>query len=132
MAATSNGYNPIAFFKKYKIYLLWFLLISAYLYRILLPEVVFVNASVMTVEQVKISIPNDDKIWRNIKHSESRAFRFQPAQVAGEYKVSIILNDGTIIKSSFANIKPWNFGQKVLFELLPDKTIRSDFEYSLF
>jgi len=132
MTETSKLSTPIQFIKKYKVYILWFLLISVYLYRTLLPEVVFVNASGTRVEQVTISIPADEKIWRNIEHGKSKAFRFQPSRIDGMYKLSIILNDGTIIRSGFTNIKAWNFGQKVLFELLPDKTIRADFEYSLF
>jgi hypothetical protein len=121
-----------SFLKKYRVHFFWFLLISVYFYRTMLPEVVFVNASGITVEQVKITIPGDDKIWRNIEHSKSKAFRFQPARVAGQYEVSIILADGTLIHGKFAEISPWDFGHKAFFELSPDLTLRADFNYSLF
>ena len=84
-----NKDNLWQLFKKYRVHLTWAMLISVYLYWTLLPEVIFVNAVGITVEQVKIILPNDDKIWRNIKHSESKSFRYQASNAAGEYKVVI-------------------------------------------
>ena len=55
-------------FKKYKVHLIWTLLIGTYLYVTLLPEVMFINGSGLTIEQITITIPADDKVWRNIKH----------------------------------------------------------------
>jgi len=129
---TKSEVTSPSFFKKYRAHFFWFLLISVYLYRMMLPEVVFVNASGITVEQVKITIPGDDKIWRNIEHSKSKAFRFQPARVAGQYEVSIILADGTLIRGKFNEITPWDFGHKAFFELSPEQTLSANFDYSLF
>ena len=92
-------------FKKYKVHLIWTLLIGTYLYVTLLPEVMFINGSGLTVEQITIIIPADDKVWRNIKHGESKGFRYQPSSRSGEYKVSIILDDGTLIKTKFKGIE---------------------------
>ena len=118
-------------FKKYRVHLTWAMLISVYLYWTLLPEVIFVNAAGITVEQVKIILPNEDKVWRNIKHSGSKNFRYQASSTSGDYKVEIILSDGSIIKSNFRGIKAWNFGHKAIIELSPDRSLRSDYSYSL-
>jgi hypothetical protein len=119
-------------FKKYKVHLIWTLLIGTYLYITLLPEVMFINGSGLTVEQVTITIPADDKVWRNIKHGESKGFRYQPSSKSGEYKVSIILEGGTRIKSNFKGIESWNMGHKAFIELTPDMRLKADYSYSLF
>ena len=119
-------------FKKYKVHLIWTLLIATYLYVTLLPEVMFINGSGLTVEQITIIIPADDKVWRNIKHGESKGFRYQPSPESGEYKVSIILDDGTRIKTNFKGIESWNMGHKAFIELTPDMRLKADFTYSLF
>ena len=121
-----------SFFKKYKVHLIWTLLIATYLYVTLLPEVMFINGSGLTVEKVTIAIPGDDKVWRNIKHSESKSFRYQPSSDSGEYTVSIILDDGTLIKTNFKGIESWNMGHKAFIELTPDMKLKADFAYSLF
>jgi hypothetical protein len=123
--------NP-SLFKKYKVHLIWALLIATYLYVTLLPEVMFINGSGLTVEKVTIIIPADDKVWRNIKHGESKGFRYQPSRAGGEYKVSIILDDGTLIKTNFKGIESWNMGHKAFIELTPDMKLKADFTYSLF
>ena len=132
MTEIESTTRPPKFLRKYRAHLLWFLLISVYLYWILLPEVVFINASGTRVEQVKITIPGDDKIWRNIEHGKSKTFRFQPSRVAGEYEISIILADGTLIHGRFNEVTPWDLGHKAFFELSPDHNLRADFNYSLF
>jgi len=118
--------------KKYRSHLTWSLLILIYLYWSMLPEVVFINGSNITLEQVKITIPSDDKVWRHLKHGESKSFRYQISSEKGQYLVEIIQNDGSKIRSTFKGIEPWNFGHKLFIELLPDKTLRTDFSYSLF
>ena len=132
MTEIESTTRPPKFLRKYRAYLAWFLVIVFYLYWMLLPEVSFVNGSGQTVEQVKIIIPGDDKIWRNIVHGSSKAFRYQPSSKAGEYEVSVILADGTLIRSNFNVIKPWNLGHKAIIELSPDLSLRSDYSYSLF
>ena len=124
--------KPSGFIKKHKIPLIWALLIGTYLYVTLLPEVMFVNDSGLTVEHVEIIIPSDDKVWRNIKHGESKSFRYQPSPDSGEYKVSIILDDGSRIKTNFKGIESWNMGHKAFIELTPDMKLKADFTYSLF
>lgn len=118
-------------FKKYRVHLTWAMLLSIYLYWTLLPEVIFVNAAGITVEQVKIILPNDDKVWRNIIHGGSKNFRYQASSSAGQYRAEIILSDGAIIKGNFPGIKAWNFGHKAIIELSPDRSLRSDYSYSL-
>jgi len=120
------------FIKKYKVPLIWTLLIGTYLYVTLLPEVMFINGSGLTVEKIEIIIPGDDKVWRNIKHGESNRFRYQPSRRVGEYKVAIILDDGTLIKTNFKGIKSWNMGHKAFIELTPDMKLKADFTDSLF
>ena len=119
-------------FKKYKVHMIWALLIGTYLYVTLLPEVMFINGSGLTVEQITITIPDDDKVWRNIKHGESKSFRYQPSTTEGEYVVSIILDDGSRIKTNFKGIEPWNMGHKAFIELTPDMKLKADFTSSLF
>lgn len=118
--------------KKYRAHLTWALLISVYLYWTLLPEVVFINGSGETIEQLKIVLPNADKIWRNIEHSNSKSFRYQASSQEGEYQIEIIKADGSRLRSTIKAIKPWNFGHKLFIEMSPDGTLRTDFSYSLF
>jgi len=132
MTEIESTMRPPQFLRKYRAYLFWFMLICVYLYRVMLPEVIFINASGITVEQVTIAIPGDDKVWRNIEHGKSKAFRFQPAKVKGGYEVSIILSDGTLIRGKFNEITPWDFGHKAIFELSPDQSLKGDFSYSYF
>ena len=121
-----------SFIQKYKMHMFWALLISVYLYVTMLPEVIFVNGSNYRVEQVTILIPGDDKVWRNIEHGGSKTFRYQPSAQGGEYHVTVILTDGTVIKSNFIGISSWNMGHKAFIELSPDLKLRADFSYSLF
>jgi len=118
--------------KKNRAHLTWTLLILVYLYWTMLPEVVFINGSNNTIEQLKIVIPDDDKIWRNIKHGESKSFRYKISGQQGQYKIEIIQSDGSIIRSTIKGIQPWNFGHKLFIEFLPDKSLRTDFSYSFF
>jgi len=122
----------IKLLKQYRAHLGWTLLILVYLYWTMLPEVVFINGSNVTIEQLKIVIPNDDKIWRNIQHGESKSFRYKISDQQGQYRVEIIQSDGSIIRSSIKGIEPWNFGHKLFIEFLPDKSLRTDFSYSFF
>lgn len=112
--------------------MLWFLIISIYLYRTLLPEIVFINESGTRIEQIKIEVPDDVKIWRNIEHTKSKAFRYQPTGSGGEYKISVILADGTLVQNNFKGIEPWNLGHKVFIKLSADLTLSADYSYSLF
>ena len=131
MTDTESTTRPPKFLRKYRAHLLWFLLISVYLYWTLLPEVIFVNGSGTTIEQLKIIIPTDDKIWRNIEHGSSKAFRYQPSSRSGQYKISIILSDGSLIRGNFDAITQWNLGHKAIIELSPDLNLRADFSLSL-
>ena len=124
--------KPHQWLRRYRAYFFWFLLLSIYLYWTLLPEFIFVNGSGTRVEQLKVTIPGDDKIWRNIEHGNSKAFRYQPARVQGQYEVAIILADGRLVRGNFKQIEPWDFGHKAIFELSPDLNLRADFSYSLF
>jgi len=131
METTESTTRPPHFLRKHKAYLIWFGLIIVYLYWVLLPEVLFVNGSGVTVEHIKIVIPGDDKVWRNIAHGKSKGFRYQPLRQTGTYEVSIILNDGSLIRGKFNTITPWNLGHKAIFELSPDLQLRADFSYSI-
>jgi len=131
MTETESTTRPPKFLRKYRAYLIWLLLIVVYLYWTLLPEIIFINGSNIRVEQVKIIIPGDDKVWRNIEHGASKAFRYQPSSKGGQYEVSIILSDGSLIRSNFNAITPWNLGHKAIIELSPDLTLRADYTYSL-
>jgi len=85
----------------------------------------------MTVDHVRIMIPGDNKVWRNIKHGKSKGFRYQPLTESGTYEVSIILSDGSRVRGKFGAITPWNLGHKAFFELSPDLQLRADFSYSI-
>lgn len=127
----NNSLTPY-WLKKYRVHFFWFLLISIYLYWTLLPEFIFVNGSGTTIQQLKINIPGDDKVWRNIAHGQSKTFRYQPARLSGQYEVAIMLDDGSLIRGNFKQITAWDFGHKAIFELSPDLNLRADFNYSLF
>jgi len=128
-----NTTSKPRFFKgKYKSYLLWTGLIFVYLYWVLLPEVLFVNGSGMTVDHINITIPGDDKVWRNIEHGKSKGFRYQPVRETGSYQVSLTLSDGSLIRGTYNVIVPWDLGHKAIFELSPDLQLRADFNYSFF
>jgi len=116
---------------KYKSYLVWTALFFVYLYWALLPEVLFINGSGMTVDHIEITIPGDNKIWRNIEHSKSKGFRYQPLREAGSYQVSIVLSDGSLIRGTYNVITAWDLGHKAIFELSPDLQLRADFDYSI-
>jgi hypothetical protein len=120
------------FFRKYRPHLFWLILIGLFLYRGLLPEVLFVNGSGVTIDHIKITIPDDDKVWRNIAHGKSKTFRYQPPITSGRYELFITLSDGSLIRGNFKVITPWNFGHKAIFELSPDHKLRAEFNYSLF
>ena len=117
---------------KYKSYLLWSGLLFMYLYWVMLPEVLFVNGSGKTVDHINISIPGDDKVWRNIEHGKSKGFRYQPVRETGSYNVAITLSDGSLIRGTYNVIVPWDLGHKAIFELSPDLQLRADFNYSMF
>lgn len=131
MTETESTTRPPAFLRKYRAHLIWFLIISSYLYWTLLPEVMFVNGSGMRIEQLRIIIPGDDKVWRNLEHGSSKTFRYLPSRKGGRYEVSIIMADGSLIRSYFNNITPWNIGHKAIIELTPDLNLQADFAYSL-
>ena len=121
-----------SFWQKHKTKFLWVLLIGFYLFYNLLPEVLFVNGSGLQVDRVHIVMPRDDKSWYEVKHGASKSFRYLPEQSSGWYELELTLSDGTIVKGRFEGIEPWDLGHKAIFELLPDLSIRADFDYSLF
>jgi len=116
---------------KYKSYLIWGGLIFIYLYWVMLPEVLFINGSGITVDHIEIKIPGDAKVWRNIEHGKSKGFRYQPQRERGSYQVSIVLSDGSVIRGSYKAITAWDLGHKAIFELSPDLQLRADFNYSI-
>ena len=118
--------------KHWKPILLWTALIALYGYWHLIPEVSLVNGTGMPIKHVEIVIPDDDKVYRNIMPGEHKSFRYHPRSKAGEYNIRIIMADDSILKETAAIIKPWNLGHKVIFELLPDGSIRVDLSYSVY
>ena len=119
-------------FAKWRIALIWVALISLYAYWQFIPEVSIVNATGQTISHVEIKLLGDDKVYREIKSGENKTFRYHPSSESGSYMLRIILADGQILKESVPIIKPWNLGHKVLFEILPDGSVRIDRSYSLF
>ena len=118
--------------KRWKTALIWVLLIGLYGYWQLIPEVSVVNGTGQPLKHVEISIPDDDKVYRNILPGGNKGFRYHPRSSAGEYKLRVFFNDDRIVKKQARIIKPWNFGHKVIFEVLPDGSIRIDRSYSFF
>jgi len=118
--------------KAWKGPLFWALLIILYIYWHLIPEVTFVNGSGTRVEHIEISLVDDNKVYRHIEHGASKNFRYHPRSSGGSYEIKIIMLDGSIFKESINIIQPWNFGHKVVFELLPDSSLRVDRSYSVF
>lgn len=117
---------------KWKVPLIWAGLILLYAYWQLIPEVSLVNATGQTISHIEVKLLDDDKVYREIKHGENKTFRYHPSSSAGKYELKVILEDGAILKESLPIIKSWNLGHKVLFEILPDGSIRVDRSYSLF
>ncbi|MEL0034815.1 MAG: hypothetical protein VW882_00225 [Gammaproteobacteria bacterium] len=123
----------IAGIKKHiKPILIWTLLIALYAYWQLIPEVSIVNGTGQALKHVEIVIADDDKVYRNILPGDNKSFRYHPARADGAYQVSVILHDDRIIKQEARLIEAWNFGHKIIFEVLPDGSIRTDLSYSLF
>ena len=132
MAESDSAKNSGQFLRKFRPHLFWLLLISLFLYVAVMPEVLFVNGSDITVDHIKIAVPADDKVWRNIEHGKSKAFRYHVSTMQGKYEVLISLADGSTVQGKFKAITPWNFGHKAIFELSPDLKLRADFSYSFF
>ncbi|MEL0066697.1 MAG: hypothetical protein VW874_00385 [Gammaproteobacteria bacterium] len=123
----------IAGIKKHiKPILIWTLLIALYAYWQLIPEVSIVNGTGQALKHVEIVIADDDKVYRNILPGDNKSFRYHPARADGAYQVRVILHDDRIIKQEARLIEAWNFGHKIIFEVLPDGSIRTDLSYSLF
>ena len=123
----------IAGIKKHiKPILIWTLLIALYPYWQLIPEVSIVNGTGQALKHVEIVIADDDKVYRNILPGDNKSFRYHPAHADGTYQVRVILQDDRIIKQEARLIEAWNFGHKIIFEVLPDGSIRTDLSYSLF
>ena len=123
----------IAGIKKHiKPILIWTLLIALYAYWQLIPEVSIVNGTGQALKHVEIVIADDDKVYRNILPGDNKSFRYHPARADGAYQVRVILHDDRIIKQEARLIDAWNFGHKIIFEVLPDGSIRTDLSYSLF
>ena len=123
----------IAGIKKHiKPILIWTLLIALYAYWQLIPEVSIVNGTGQALKHVEIVIADDDKVYRNILPGDNKSFRYHPARADGAYQVRLILHDDRIIKQEARLIEAWNFGHKIIFEVLPDGSIRTDLSYSLF
>jgi hypothetical protein len=118
--------------KRWKPALVWTLLISLYAYWYLIPEVSIVNGTGQPLKHVEIYLPDDDKVYRNIAAGDNKSFRYHPRSEAGEYRLRVILHDDRILKKEARLIKPWNFGHKIIFEVLPDGSIRIDLSYSVF
>ena len=118
--------------KHWKPIVIWTSLIALYAYWQLIPEVSIVNGTGQPLKHVEVVIPTDDKVYRNIKPGDNKSFRYHPARANGSYKLRVILNDDRIIKQEARYIEAWNFGHKIIFEVLPDGTIRTDLSYSLF
>lgn len=118
--------------KHWKPIIIWTLLIALYAYWQLIPEVSIINGTGQPLKHVEIVIPNDDKVYRNILPGDNKSFRYHPARADGVYQVRVILNDDRIIKQEARLIRAWNFGHKIIFEVLPDGSIRTDLSYSLF
>ena len=115
---------------KWKPILLWTLLIGLYSYWQLIPEVSIVNGTGQPIKHVEVVLPFDDKVYRNIKPGDNKSFRYHPAREAGSYNLRVILYDDKILKTEARYIEAWNFGHKIIFEILPDGTIRTDLSYS--
>ncbi len=123
----------IAGIKKHiKPILIWTLLIALYAYWQLIPEVSIVNGTGQALKHVEIVIADDDKVYRNVLPGDNKSFRYHPARADGAYQVRVILHDDRIIKQEARLIEAWNFGHKIIFEVLPDGSIRTDLSYSLF
>ncbi len=118
--------------KHWKPILIWTLLIALYSYWQLIPEVSLVNGTGHAIKHVEISLPTDDKVYRNIEPGANKSFRYHPARQDGVYRIRAILYNDQIVKTEARLIKSWNFGHKVIFEILPDGTIRTDLSYSYF
>ena len=117
---------------KWKGPLIWTALILLYAYWQLIPEVSLVNATGQTISHIEVKLLGDDKVYREINHGENKTFRYHPSSSDGAYELKVILQDGTILKENLPIIKSWNLGHKVLFEFLPDGSVRVDRSYSLF
>ena len=115
---------------KWKPILFWTLLIGVYGYWQLIPEVSIVNGTGQPIKHVEIVLPFMDKVYRNIKPGGNKSFRYRPATEDGSYRLRVILQNDEILKMDTRLIESWNFGHKVIFEILPDGTIRTDLSYS--
>ena len=118
--------------KRLKPALIWTLLIGLYAYWYLIPEVSVVNGTGQPIKHVEIVIPNDDKVYRNILPGQAKSFRYHPRSEDGVYKLRVILQDDKILKKEARLAKAWNFGHKIIFEVLPNGSIRIDLSYSTF
>ena len=116
--------------KKWKPILLWTLLIGLYAYWQLIPEVSIVNGTGHPIKHIEIVLPMDDKVYRDIKPGANKSFRYHPAREDGVYRLRVILYNDQILKQEARLIEAWNFGHKVILEILPDGTIRTDLSYS--
>lgn len=117
---------------KWKSILLWTSLIGLYSYWQLIPEVSIVNGTGYPIKHIEVVMPFDDKVYRNIKPGANKSFRYHPAREKGAYRLRVILYNDQILKTEARLIETWNFGHKVIFEILPDGTIRTDLTYSYF
>ena len=115
---------------KWKPILFWVLLIGLYSYWQLIPEVSIVNGTGQPLKHVEINLPDGDKIYRNILPGANKSFRYHPARDKGAYKVRVIMSNDRILKQEARLIEAWNFGHKIIFEILPDGSIRIDLSYS--
>ena len=116
--------------KHWKPILIWTLLIFLYGYWQLIPEVSIVNGTGQPIKHVEITMPSGDKVYRNILPGDSKSFRYHPARQDGAYQLRVIMNNDDIIKQQSRLIEAWNLGHKVIFEVLPDGSIRTDLSYS--
>ena len=116
--------------KLWKPVLIWTLLLSLYAYWQLAPEVSIVNGTGQPIKHIEIVFLDNDKVYRNILSAESKNFRYHPVRQEGAYRLRVILNDDRILKQEARLIEAWNFGHKVVFEILPDGSIRADLSYS--
>ena len=121
---------PKRLVKLWKPVLIWTLLLSLYAYWQLSPEVSIVNGTGQSIKHIEIVFLDNDKVYRNILSGDSKNFRYHPARQKGAYRLRVILNDDRILKQEARLIEAWNFGHKVVFEILPDGSIRADLSYS--
>ena len=118
--------------KKWRAPLAWAGLILLYGYWQLIPEVSLVNATGQIITHIEVKLLDDDKVYREIAPGANKTFRYHPSSTGGSYDIRVIMSDGSILKETVPIIKSWNLGHKVVFEFLPDGSVRVDLSYSLF